>query len=63
MPATPVHAVRDFIQVMIGRWPWPTFNLADSLLVCGAGLLVVARLSQGEGRRSDTCRDVERDPR
>ena len=25
---------------MIGKWPWPTFNLADSLLVCGAALLV-----------------------
>lgn len=36
----PVYAVRDFILVMIGRWPWPTFNLADSSLVCGAGLLM-----------------------
>jgi signal peptidase II len=36
----PVHAVRDWILVMIGTWPWPTFNIADSLLVCGAGLLV-----------------------
>ena len=35
----PVHAVRDFILVMIGPWPWPNFNLADSSLVCGAGLL------------------------
>ena len=39
-PGTPVHAVRDFVLVMIGRWPWPTFNLADSSLVCGAVLLV-----------------------
>jgi signal peptidase II len=38
---TTVHAVRDFILVMIGRWPWPTFNLADSSLVCGAGLLML----------------------
>jgi signal peptidase II len=36
----PVHAVRDFIHVMIGPWPWPNFNLADSSLVCGAALLV-----------------------
>jgi signal peptidase II len=35
-----VHAVRDFILVMIGRWPWPNFNLADSSLVCGAGVLM-----------------------
>jgi signal peptidase II len=36
----PVYAVRDWIQVMFGRWPYPTFNIADSLLVCGALLLV-----------------------
>ena len=46
----PVYAVRDFILVMIGRWPWPTFNLADSSLVCGAGLLVChAFFTKGEG--------------
>jgi signal peptidase II len=36
----PVHAVRDFILVMIGRLHWPNFNLADSSLVCGAALLL-----------------------
>ena len=36
----PVYAVRDWILVMIGSWPWPTFNIADSMLVCGAILLV-----------------------
>ncbi len=36
----PVYAVRDWILVMIGHYPWPTFNVGDSLLVCGAGLLV-----------------------
>ena len=40
LPGGSVHAVRDFILVMIGGWPWPTFNLADSSLVCGALLLV-----------------------
>ena len=35
----PVYAVRDWILVYIGHWPWPTFNLADSMLVCGALLL------------------------
>lgn len=37
----PVYAVRDWILVMIGSWPWPNFNIADSLLVCGAILLVL----------------------
>lgn len=35
----PVHAVRDWILVYIGRWPWPNFNVADSMLVAGAILL------------------------
>ncbi|MBN2578827.1 MAG: signal peptidase II [Pirellulales bacterium] len=35
-----IYAVRDFILVMIGPWQWPNFNLADSLLVCGAALLI-----------------------
>jgi signal peptidase II len=40
LPGERVYAVRDFILVMIGRWPWPTFNIADSSLVCGAVLLL-----------------------
>ncbi len=36
----PVRAVRDWIVVMIGKYEWPAFNIADSLLVCGAVLLV-----------------------
>ncbi|HYW81529.1 MAG TPA: signal peptidase II [Thermoguttaceae bacterium] len=35
-----VYAVRDWILVMIGDWPWPTFNIADSFLVCGAIMLI-----------------------
>ncbi len=35
-----VYAVRDWILVMIGNRPWPNFNIADSLLVCGAAMLV-----------------------
>lgn len=36
----PIYAVRDWILVMIGSYHWPNFNVADSLLVCGAGLLL-----------------------
>lgn len=32
--------VRDWILLCYGRLTWPNFNIADSLLVCGAGLLV-----------------------
>lgn len=37
---TTVHAVRDFVLMAIGDWHWPNYNLADSSLVCGAGLLM-----------------------
>ncbi len=36
----PIYAVRDWIVVMIGKYEWPAFNVADSLLVCGAVMLV-----------------------
>ena len=36
----PVYAVRDWIHFQYKRFDWPIFNIADSLLVCGAGLLL-----------------------
>ncbi|MDO5565976.1 MAG: signal peptidase II [Planctomycetia bacterium] len=41
MVGTRVHAVRDWILVMIGSYHWPNFNIADSLLVCGAILIFI----------------------
>lgn len=35
-----VFAVRDWIRISYGANVWPNFNIADSLLVVGAGLLV-----------------------
>lgn len=52
---TPVHAVRDWILVMIGKWPWPTFNVADSLLVCGAALLIGHAPYEGRAKHSDSA--------
>lgn len=40
----PVYAVRDFILVMIGSYHWPNFNIADSLLVGGAAVLILHSL-------------------
>lgn len=39
--------VRDFLHFDFGFWPvnpWPTFNIADCCLVCGAGVLMVHSL-------------------
>lgn len=38
-PGERVYAVRDWILVVIFGYHWPNFNIADSLLVCGAVLL------------------------
>lgn len=34
-------AVADFIDVHVGTLHWPAFNIADSLIVAGVGLLLV----------------------
>jgi signal peptidase II len=33
--------VVDFLLFYVGRYQWPVFNMADSAIVVGAGLLVV----------------------
>jgi signal peptidase II len=36
-----VHAVRDWILIQwSNQWRWPNFNIADSLLVIGAGIVL-----------------------
>jgi len=45
--------VIDFIEVFIGSYQWPTFNVADSAICVGAGLLAPDLILEGreEGRR------------
>jgi signal peptidase II len=47
-----VFAVRDWILVMFGTWPWPNFNIADSLLVCGALVLAWHAYIQKDGKET-----------
>lgn len=56
----PVYAVRDWILVMIGRWPWPTFNIADSMLVCGAALLILHAIWTPRPQPASTASDGAR---
>lgn len=45
--------VIDFIEVFIGSYQWPTFNIADAAICIGAGLLALDLILEGrdEGRR------------
>lgn len=51
--------VRDFIDVYFPFWDWhfPTFNVADSCITVGAGLLILS----GMGRKTDAERERRRE--
>lgn len=44
--------VIDFIDIYFRHWHWPAFNVADSAICVGAGLLMLTSLR--EGRSSDS---------
>jgi signal peptidase II len=48
--------VIDFIEVYLGSYQWPTFNVADAAICVGAGLLALDLILEGraEGRRRET---------
>jgi signal peptidase II len=37
-------SVTDFLEFYIRDWHWPTFNVADSCVVIGSGLLLLELL-------------------
>jgi signal peptidase II len=52
----PVYAVRDFIHFRLeGVIDWPIFNLADSFLVAGAGLLLLLSVLPASSGRPATA--------
>jgi len=46
-------SVRDFIDVYRGTYHWPTFNVADSLLCVGVGLLIISTIIEKPARKHD----------
>ncbi|HYH87345.1 MAG TPA: signal peptidase II [Pyrinomonadaceae bacterium] len=52
------HVV-DFIEVFIGSYQWPTFNIADAAICVGAGLLaldiILEGRREGKGQKAATA--------
>ena len=42
------HSVTDFIDFYVGHYHWYTFNIADSAIVLGAALVVLALFRDGK---------------
>ncbi|HLY78168.1 MAG TPA: signal peptidase II, partial [Caulobacteraceae bacterium] len=49
-------AVFDFLDVHVGDYHWPAFNLADSALSLGVVLLVLDGLFEGQGKSKNPAR-------
>lgn len=41
-------AVVDFLDFHVGTWHWPAFNVADSAITVGVGLLILDSLKSGD---------------
>ncbi len=44
--------VTDFLDLYLGEWHWPAFNMADVGIVCGAGLLLAESVIFGKAQAS-----------
>jgi len=43
--------VIDFIDVFVGKWHWPAFNIADSALTIGIVLFIVSNIWHGKAKK------------
>lgn len=48
--------VIDFLDVYIGSYHWPAFNIADSAISVGAVILFIELTKRGKGRHKDSKR-------
>lgn len=47
-----IGAVTDFLDVYVGTWHWPAFNLADVAVVVGVGFLLLSEILNLRYRRA-----------
>lgn len=45
--------VIDFIEVHLGSFQWPTFNVADAAICVGAGLLALDIITEGKRQKAE----------
>ncbi len=60
------RGVVDFIDVGVGQWRWPTFNIADIAVSCGAILLAIILWQEdaaAERAAASAARDAATDDR
>ena len=55
-----LHAVTDFFDVFVGSYHWPTFNVADSAITVGIGLLAIETLRSSPSERAESADDEGR---
>ena len=51
--------VIDFIEVFIGSYQWPTFNVADAAICAGAGLLALDLFLEGREEKRKEVMNAE----
>ncbi len=44
--------VIDYIQVWLGTYPWPAFNIADAAISVGAAILIISSFFSPQGNTS-----------
>ncbi len=48
--------VTDFLEVWIGSYRWPAFNVADSAITIGAALILLDAIFGAERGRGHICK-------
>lgn len=52
------QGVVDFIEVGVGSYRWPTFNIADSAITVGAVALAISLWLEGRAKSGETAKEA-----
>ena len=54
--------VLDFIDMGIGRFRWPTYNVADIAVTVGAAVLILGFIRHSDHDRQESAQPLEKNP-